>query len=266
MFRRERVITQNIGTGLVYKFRIYIETTEIAAQGTESPIAYTTITIKNDPNITIENTNISSQIKPVTITLDYYGPVYMHGNYDKQFSKNFTVTADVDSEGMDVTLAELILRDFENVMYVMDNDNIRNYLNIYLNPSEDSVFRYNYVLDYDYNYDAYDGSGGGDPGGGSGDDDTEKPKIYFTSSPDPGEATTYLLINTNSPVASNIIIIVEESNDIYFESEDIIIDNHLFYKGWTETEIVPSQRKYIRFVGIDPTSDDTYDYIVSIDA
>lgn len=185
MFRRERIITQTLGTGLIYRFRIYIKTYEYYYVGDEDPTATTTITITTDPNITIENTNILDQIKPVTITFDYNGPGYM-GYSGTQFSKDFTVMANLDYPGEEYILKMVTLTEYHNIMYVKDNDDISNYLNIYLNPNEDSVFRYHYILDYDYDYDKYEGSGGGDPGGDSGDDDDPKPINYI--SPDPGWA------------------------------------------------------------------------------
>lgn len=262
MFRRERIITQNIGTGLTYRFKIYIETYETYWAGDEDPTAYTKITISSDPNITVTNTNILDQIKPVTITFDYNGPGYF-GYSTTQFSKDLTVTANLDYPGEEYILETVTLREYNNVMYVKDNDDIRNYLNIYLNPLEDSVFKYAYTLNYDYNYDEYNGSGGGDSDSGSGDNDDSKPTNHISVSPGWGQATTLLLITADAPVYSNITITVEESDDDTFdEFSTIKTDYHTLYAGSAETEISPMTYEYVRFVGISPTSDDKYEYAV----
>jgi hypothetical protein len=247
MFRRERIITQTFATGLVYKFRIYIKTYEYYSVGDDDPTTTTTVTICSDPDITIENPNILDQIKPVTITFDYNGPGYMRYEYlGTQFSTEMTVTADVDYPGKEYILKRVTFTDYDKIMYVNNNDNIRNYLNIYLNPTQDSVFKYDYTLDYVY------------------ERDNSKPIIYIT--PDPGRyqpTSSLLIVTSDYAVNSDITIIVEESNDYYFEEfSPIITKYHTFYAGTYETEISPETYTYVRFYGISPTSDDVYEYRV----
>lgn len=245
MFRRERIITQNIGTGLTYRFIIKILTSEFYPLQGEDLTANTLITIKTDPDITIENTNILNQIKPVTITFDYNGPGYMsYESSGTQFSTEMTVTANVDYPGEEYILKRMTLTDYDKIMYVNNNDNIRNYLNIYLNPTQDSAFKYDYTLDYVY------------------ERDNSKPIIYIK--PDPGRyqpTSSLLIVTADYAVNSDITIIVEESNDYYFEEfSPIITKYHTLYAGTYETEISPETYTYVRFYGISPTSDDVYEY------